>query len=143
MAEDGRKIMKKVLSSAGIQQNGRARGKSLGWVIGWAILSLLCGCHGEKGTVLGKAPTGVAHNIIAVRAGDTPPQVTVQGVMVEKCPTAGCWFYLQDKTGTIKVDTKAAGFVVVNVPLQASVTVAGKVSSEGDQVILEGTGLRY
>ena len=26
---------------------------------------------------------------------------------------AGCWFIIQDKSGTLKVDTKAAGFVML------------------------------
>jgi uncharacterized protein YdeI (BOF family) len=106
-------------------------------------LLFLTACHREHGTVLGKAPTGQIRNILAVRAGDTPTNVTLQGVIVEKCPVAGCWFYLQDDTGIIKVDTKAAGFVVVDVPLQTKMTVSGKISSDGDEVILEGTGVRF
>jgi uncharacterized protein YdeI (BOF family) len=93
--------------------------------------------------VLGKVPKGQVRQVLAVRAGDTPPQVTLQGVLVEKCPVAGCWFYLQDDTGMIKVDTKAAGFVVVNVPLQTRVTVSGRIASESDDVCLQATGLRY
>jgi len=63
--------------------------------------------------------------------------------MIEKCPIAGCWFRLRDNTGVIKVDTKSAGFVVVNVPLESRVTVAGKVIINGDDVMLEATGIRY
>jgi len=83
------------------------------------------------------------HTVLSVRAGTTPPQVTVAGVLIEKCPVAGCWFRLRDSTGVIKVDTKPAGFVVVNVPLESKVTVAGKVVAEGDDVIIEATGVRY
>ena len=101
------------------------------------------GCHKSQGTVLGKTPKGEPRTILAIRAGDTPPQVTVSGVMVEKCPVAGCWLRVQDRTGTIKVDTKSAGFVVVNVPLDTKVTVGGKIVTEGDEVFLEATGLRY
>src|SRR5579859_7687905 len=101
------------------------------------------GCHREQGTVLGKTPKGQPATVLAIRAGDTPPQVTVSGVMVEKCPEAGCWFKVQDASGTIKVDTKAGGFVVVNVPLESKVTVAGKIVTEGDEVLLEASGLRY
>ena len=107
------------------------------------MLLLLAACHRDAGTVLGKAPGGAPRNIVAVRAGDTPPNVTLRGVMVEKCPVAGCWFYLQDDTGIIKVDTKTAGFVVVNVPLQTKITVSGRIISEGEDVSIEGTGLRY
>ena len=108
-----------------------------------AALSALPGCHKPQGTVLGKSPKGDLSNILAIRAGDTPPTVTISGVMVEKCPVAGCWLKVQDQTGTIMVDTKAAGFVVVNVPLETKVTVMGKIVTEGDDVHLEASGLRF
>jgi len=101
------------------------------------------GCHRPQGTVLGKAPSGEPTTVLAVRAGDTPPQVTLSGVMVEKCPIAGCWLRLQDSTGTIKVDTKSAGFVVVNVPLETKITISGRIVNEGDEVLVEASGLRY
>jgi len=107
------------------------------------VLSLAAGCHKVSGTILGKAPKGQVRTILAIRAGDTPPQVTISGVMVEKCPTAGCWLRVKDDTGLIKVDTKAAGFTVVNVPLETKVTVAGKIVMEGDEPLLEATGLTY
>jgi uncharacterized protein YdeI (BOF family) len=106
-------------------------------------LALTVGCGGQKGKVLGKAPSGKIYNIIAVRAGDTPRSLSLSGAIVEKCPVAGCWFYLQDETGTIKVDTKAAGFVVVDLPLQTKVTVSGQVLSDSEDVSLQATGLRY
>lgn len=106
-------------------------------------LAVALGCHNSHGTVLGKTPKDTPATVLAVRAGDTPPTVTLSGVMVEKCPVAGCWLKLRDSTGTILVDTKNAGFVVVNVPLESKVTVAGKIVSEGDQVVLEASGLRY
>ena len=108
-----------------------------------ACVVVATACRQSGSTVLGKPPQGATRTIISVRVGDSPPQVTVGGVMVEKCPVAGCWFRLSDATGTIKVDTKAAGFVVVDVPLQSQLTVAGRVITEGSDVVLEATGLRY
>lgn len=107
-------------------------------------LLLASGC-GKKtqGRLLGKAPEGEPASILSVRAGNTPPRVILHGVIIEKCPTAGCWFRLRDGTGVIKVDTKSAGFVVVNVPLETKVTVAGKVIPDGDDVQIEATGIRY
>jgi uncharacterized protein YdeI (BOF family) len=93
--------------------------------------------------VLGKKLKGQPASILSIRAGDTSSQVLVTGVMVEKCPVAGCWLKVQDPTGTIMVDTKAAGFVVVNVPLESKVTVAGKIVTEGDEVLIEASGLLY
>ena len=106
-------------------------------------LLLAAGCRRQSGVVLGQAPRGEPRTILAVKAGDTPPHVTLQGVMIEKCPVAGCWFRLRDRTGVIKVDTKSAGFVVVDLPLDTPVTVAGKVVADGSELALEATGLRY
>lgn len=92
--------------------------------------------------VLGTPPRQAAA-IMAVR--DLKPAtgaVTLQGTMIEKCPVAGCWFVLRDKTGAIKVDTKDAGFVVTEVPLGASVTVGGTLAANGERRIA-ATGLLY
>ena len=67
--------------------------------------------------------------------------VQVTGIMVEKCPVAGCWFILKDKTGTVRVDTKSAGFVVSDLPLQTPVTVTGTVAP-GDAPSVSATGLQ-
>lgn len=107
------------------------------------LVVLVASCSKPAGRVLGKAPKGETKAIIAVKAVDVPPEVTVHGVMIEKCPVAGCWFRLRDRTGTIKVDTKAAGFVVVDLPLETQMTVAGKVVADGNDVALEASGLRY
>lgn len=112
-------------------------------ILACALLGALTACSRQLGHVLGKTPSGETRNIIAVRAGETLPVVALRGTIVEKCPTAGCWFYLQDETGTIKVDTKSAGFVVVDLPLQTLVTVSGRVVNSNDDVTIEATGLRY
>lgn len=114
-------------------------------LVGSVLLAVLCltGCRPPGGHSLGKPPEGAARSILSVRAGDTPPNVVVQGRIIEKCPVAGCWFRIQDDTAVIKVDTKAAGFVVTDIPLETQVTVAGKVSHEDDEIVLNGAGLRY
>jgi uncharacterized protein YdeI (BOF family) len=101
------------------------------------------GCGQPKGKVLGIAPRGAPQSILAVQAGDTPPVVTIEGRLVQICPVAGCWFRIQDDSGTIKVDTKAAGFVVLDVPLQTVVTVTGRIRSESGEATIEASGLRY
>lgn len=62
--------------------------------------------------------------------------------MTEKCPVAGCWFMLRDKTGIVRVDTKNAGFVVTEVPVHTQMTVTGTVAS-GTPPGLNATGIRY
>ena len=59
-------------------------------------------------------------------------EVTVRGEMSQKCPTTGCWFYVKDDTGEIRVDTAPSGFTITEIPLGKTVTVHGKI------VITEG-----
>lgn len=103
----------------------------------------LAGCSAKQTHVLGVAPA--AQRTETVRSLTQSPasaKVSVQGEMIEKCPVAGCWFILRDKTGTVRVDTKAAGFVVSSVPLHTQMTVSGTVVP-GTQPSLAATGVRY
>lgn len=110
--------------------------------IGWLAV-LLSGCSPGEPTVLGVAPTETPLPLVeAQRLSETHP-VTLSGRMVEKCPEAGCWFVLKDAETTVKVDTKTAGFVVVDVPLNGQVTVVGRWVKDGNQRILAASGLRY
>ena len=56
---------------------------------------------------------------------------------------AGCWFILQDRTGRVRIDTKTAGFVVLDVPLRTTLTVAGSVERESGVTSLSAMGARY
>ena len=106
-------------------------------------LCLLAACGGGKGSVLGKPPKGEPRNISLIQGGEAPASVVVRGHLVEKGPVAGCWFRLQDDTGTIKVDTKAAGFVVTHLRMGTTLTVGGTVAWEGAEAVVQATGLRY
>jgi uncharacterized protein YdeI (BOF family) len=103
----------------------------------------LCGCGGQAPHSLGAAiaagPAVALQNLAAVRQS---APVVVEGEMIEKCPVAGCWFVLKDKTGVVRVDTKAAGFVVSEVPLHSHLTVAGTVTAD-TQPRIAATGVRY
>lgn len=63
--------------------------------------------------------------------------------MVEKCPTAGCWFVLQDKTGRVRVDLKAAGFVVTDLPTGGTVAVRGRLRRDGAEPVVVASGARF
>jgi uncharacterized protein YdeI (BOF family) len=108
------------------------------------LIFIVCfaGCS-SKGKVLGKTPKDPVSSILAINAGDAPPRITLRGKMFEKCPQAGCWFKLDDGTGAIKVDTKAAGFTVTAIPLNSEISVAGKLVNDGSEPMLEATGVIY
>src|SRR5947209_6893584 len=84
-------------------------------LLGAAALS---GCRTAEPHLLGAAIAAIPSmpvRTLAARRASTP--IVVEGEMIEKCPVAGCWFVLKDRTGVVRVDTKSAGFVVSEVPL--------------------------
>lgn len=93
--------------------------------------------------MLGTPPQGQATSTAAARSAAPGDVVTVKGEMVEKCPVAGCWFDVRDSSGVLRVDTKAAGFVVLDVPLHTQVVVSGRVAKQGTERVVDATGLRY
>jgi uncharacterized protein YdeI (BOF family) len=103
---------------------------------------ILAGCGPKQPNILGKAPQAQATTDVRLLSAKAGASVTVQGEMVEKCPVAGCWFMLRDKTGIVRVDTKQAGFVVSEVPLHTTMTVSGTVAS-GSEGGVKATGVRY
>src|SRR5690349_21898395 len=106
------------------------------------IALLAVGCRRSSAT-LGQPPEGAPRTVASLKGAKIAEPVVLSGSMIEKCPVAGCWFRLQDQTGIIKVDTRAAGFVVANVPVKSKMLVAGKVIADGDSYSIEATGVRY
>ncbi len=106
------------------------------------VILLAVGCAPTQTNILGKAPAQQPTILVRELSAKTGSVVTVKGEMVEKCPVAGCWFMLRDKTGMVRVDTKQAGFVVSEVPLHTTMTVSGTVAS-GTEVGLKASGVRY
>ena len=107
------------------------------------VMAALMAACSKAPTSLGKpADRSPAHveNALSAAAGS---EVVVQGVMTKKCPVAGCWFMLTEGSRTIKVDTKEAGFVVTDVPVDTKMIVSGRISTNGEERIIAATGLRY
>ncbi len=112
-------------------------------VVTLAATITAAGCGGQSPKVLGAPPEAAANatvkTIVTAASGKS---VTLHGEMTEKCPIAGCWFMLKDKTGIVRVDTKASGFVVSEVPVHSILTVTGTVVAGTDPGIA-ATGVRY
>ena len=108
-----------------------------------AAVLLSFGCERRHERKLGHAFEGEIISIATAKQLHPDSSAVVHGRLTEKCPVAGCWFVLHDSAGTIRVDTKSAGFVVVDIPLQTLVTVAGKIATNETERIVEATGLRY
>jgi|1185.fasta_scaffold54344_2 uncharacterized protein YdeI (BOF family) len=111
-------------------------------VFATALAVLLIACA-KRETVLGNFFPGERAAIAALKTVDNSKPINITGKLVEKCPIAGCWFYLEDSTGRIKVDTKSAGFVVIDVPIGKQVEVAGIVTEEGSEKLLQARGIRF
>ncbi|MBL9174982.1 MAG: hypothetical protein JNL10_15695 [Verrucomicrobiales bacterium] len=108
-----------------------------------ALLLILAGCSRPGSSILGQAPAGSPVSLDTARNAAVGSSVTVEAEMVEKCPEAGCWFILKDGTGTLRVDTKTAGFVVLDVPLHHRLSVSGQMVTNGSEKLLAATGVRY
>ena len=108
-----------------------------------AITGLLIGCGDRAARTLGADVEGASISIAFANQTNIDSFVIVHGTLTKKCPVAGCWFFLRDQSGTIKVDTKNAGFVVTEVPLNATLRVAGRVVTNGSERLIDATGARY
>jgi uncharacterized protein YdeI (BOF family) len=116
------------------------------WRIGACLsgsLALAIGCSGSASHIKGKVPEGTVRSLSSAREARHGEQVTVSGSLQDKCPVAGCWFHLSDGKTRLRVDTKAAGFTITDVPLQTTITVQGRVIKRGSEVSLDATGLQY
>jgi hypothetical protein len=102
--------------------------------VGWATWTMRAASASHE---LGHLPhTSVQATIAALRhdprafSGKT---VALTGRMTDRCPTAGCWFYLNDGTGDLRVDAREGGFSVLGLPIGARLTVFGTLVQESGQ----------
>jgi Domain of unknown function (DUF4920) len=71
--------------------------------------------------------------------------VTIDGKITRECPETGCWWYVQDKTGEMRVDSKRGGF---SLPLKhaghmiRATGIAVKTESGELQIAASGAELR-
>lgn len=106
----------------------------------WGVLA---GCGASGAAVRGQAPVGDQSTLAQAQAAPIGAKLTVVGTLLEKCPVAGCWFTLRDSSGTLRVDTKSAGFSVGDIALRTPMTVQGKVVRYGSTRQIQASGIRY
>lgn len=100
-------------------------------------------------TVLGEAIPDEAEIItvkqsleLAEKGGN--PEVVVKGKIVEKCPTSGCWFYVSDDTGRVRVDTQFSGFTVADHKIGSKVIVYGRaVKPQNGEAEMTALGAKF
>nr|WP_246385710.1 hypothetical protein [Armatimonas rosea] len=102
--------------------------------------ALVQGCQQAGSRLLGSKQAEAKPSTVAALKTATAP-IALKGTMTDKCPTAACWFHLKDATGVVKVDVKAAGFTVTEIPNGAALQVSGRYNKETDEV--EATGVRW
>lgn len=107
------------------------------------LLPLAAGCAGRQAELRGQPPSGHTTPVARLASSPVNQKVTVHGTMIEKCPAAGCWFVLQDDTGRIRVDLKAAGFVVTDRPTGGPVTVSGRLKRDGEEPVIIASGAKF
>lgn len=112
------------------------------WALLLSLFAIATGCVDREANALGGPVNGAVSSIAEAQQTNLNAAVVLRGTMKLKCPTAGCWFMLEDSTGIIKVDTKSAGFVMVDIPVNSLLLVAGGVVTNGSERIIEATGLR-
>jgi uncharacterized protein YdeI (BOF family) len=108
-----------------------------------AVAALAVGCSKHEPTNLGGVLIGERATVAQMAEFEPGAAVLIEGTMTKKCPVAGCWFMLNDKTGTVKVDLKNSEFVVVDVPLKSKMLVSGRVMTNETERYIEGMGVRF
>ena len=85
---------------------------------------------------LGTPPPGSTSvsDIGTLSAEQEGQMVRISGTIIKECPSAGCWAYIKDDTGEIRIETTAGGFAL---PLRregSKIEVTGtvKVKDSGD-----------
>ncbi len=120
---------------------GFGRGAAI--LLSAAFLSGVAGCGSTAGDLSGPArfgqvpPESVAVEEIRALAKVSPGQVVgVEGRVVQQCPSAGCWFRVQDGTGVVLVDLNPLGARLKSQRVGEAVRVVGRVERVQGQLRL-------
>jgi hypothetical protein len=107
--------------------------------------SLVISCTGgSKSSSFGKSTETTITSIEDIQKNPEKyvnQAVTIEGKITRECPMTGCWWYVQDKTGQIRVDSKRGDF---NLPLKQEGriirTTGIAVKTEGGELQIAASG---
>lgn len=69
--------------------------------------------------------------------------VKIEGTITEVCQQMGCWFYVNDGTGTIYVDLGMKGnFTIPKNSAKSHVIVEGTVKYDNEALLITGSGVK-
>ena len=116
------------------------------------IILGISGCSGNSGgdstnnnekygVDITKQETTSIKDILANSSEYLDQTVRLEGKIVRECPS-GCWFFLEDETGTIYVDINPSG---LSIPPKVGkkVTVEGVPENKNGRVSINGKGVEF
>lgn len=68
--------------------------------------------------------------------------VTVEGTITRECPGSGCWWYVKDETGEIRMDSFGGGFALPLHQEGKRIRGTGKIvgAEEGGELMIAASG---
>ncbi|MBI1900455.1 MAG: hypothetical protein HYS13_04975 [Planctomycetia bacterium] len=127
----------------------------LGWLFGALLPGTITlgviGCDsesrssGQPAMTLGQlsdedVPQAAAGSLTDDLVGKT---LTVDGEIVQQCPSVGCWFRLKDGTGELFVDLNPAGLRLKDKRVGQQARVTGRLAKIGKQFRLEARFVEF
>ncbi|MCS7215772.1 MAG: hypothetical protein NZ826_06445 [Thermodesulfovibrio sp.] len=105
------------------------------------ILFSLSSCSAEKyGKDLDKSLNKVKIKDIFINQSLIGQKVIVEGIIITQCQSKGCWFFINDNTGTIFINLAPMG---INLPPKTGkrAVVMGKIVTMEGNTIINAEGL--
>jgi hypothetical protein len=104
--------------------------RQLGYIVGFVLL-LCMACAAVQAAIDYESVT-----IKEIQDGNTTfmgKAVAIEGEIVKECPSRGCWFVLDDETGSLLVDIKPNNFTIPLELVGSKAKVYGNVTAVGEK----------
>jgi len=112
------------------------------------IILGISGCSGNSsnnteryGVDITEKETTIVKDILANSEKYLDQTVRLEGKIVRECPS-GCWFFLEDETGTIYVDINPSGLSIPS-KVGKKVVVEGLPENKNGRISIIGKGVEF